>query len=83
MNQKITLSLLGLTMAVVATLAVAPIVGEMAYAARGGNGGNANGGNGGVNGIECTHPAAAIHNPHCNGGTPGGAIAIIHDPHSG
>jgi hypothetical protein len=33
MNQKITLSLLGLTLAIVATLAIAPIVSGMAYAA--------------------------------------------------
>jgi hypothetical protein len=55
MNQKITLSLLGLTLAVVATLAVAPIVGEMAYAFAGNhqsaNGGDANGGAGGANGV--------------------------------
>lgn len=32
MNQKLTFSLLGLTLAVVATLAIAPIVSELAYA---------------------------------------------------
>ena len=68
MNQKLTLSLLGLTLAVVATLAIAPIVGEMAYAITVSGDGNGVG-NGGVNGHECTHPAAAVHNPHCNCGT--------------
>ena len=39
MNQKLTLSLVGLTLAVVATLAIAPIVNEMAYAVERAGGG--------------------------------------------
>ena len=52
MNQKITLSL-GLTFAVVATLAIAPIVSEMAYAASSstGSGGSSTPGASGANGV--------------------------------
>lgn len=41
MNQKITLSVLGLTLAIIATLVIAPIANKMAYAsADGGRGSN-------------------------------------------
>ena len=63
MNQKLTLSLLGLTLAVVATLALAPIGSEMAYA--GGNNNHKQGNNGVNNGGVTGHDRAA-HNLHSN-----------------
>jgi hypothetical protein len=85
MNQKLALSLLGLTLGVVATLAIAPIVSEMAFAIHvtgGGASGGAGGGNGvnnggGVTGHDraCENSGAAAHNPNCNGGqTPSGRV---------
>jgi hypothetical protein len=84
MNQKTTFLVLGLTLAIVATLAVAPIVNELAYALSVSNGGA--GGHGGSNGVRdgqpehglanaCSHPNVATHNPNC-GQTPTGANLI-------
>ena len=74
MNQKTTFLVLGLTLAIVATLAVAPIVNELAYAAgRGGSGGAGAGVRDGQpeHGLAnaCSHPNVAAHNPNC-GQTP-------------
>ena len=60
-----------------ATLAIAPIVSEMAYAGAGsgGTGGKGNGVIGGPTGHDraCENSGAAAHNTHCNGGsTPSG-----------
>jgi hypothetical protein len=48
MNQKTTLLILGLTLAIAATLALAPIVNEMAFAISPGGAGSTTGGAGGA-----------------------------------
>jgi hypothetical protein len=84
MNQKTTFLVLGLTLAIVATLAVAPIVNELAYAAgRGGSGGAGGAGSAGVrdgqpeHGLAnaCSHPNVAANNPNC-GQRPTGAASV-------
>ncbi len=91
MNQKLTLSLLGVTLAVVATLVIAPIVSETAYAV--GNTGNGNGGNSGngVNGGSqvtghdraCENSGAAANNPHCQQTRGGGPDVLRVKPVEG
>jgi uncharacterized membrane protein len=70
MNQKTTLLVLGLTLAIVATLAVAPIVNELAYAGAG------SGGTGGKG-------AASVTGSKGGAGDPGGSSVVVRGDRAG